>query len=160
MLIVFPFEIFICLSAEVPGLILRNALNFSPTTSYRQWVWLKGKLPMEGPSFWTGQPRALNVEYSRLKSLWLGAPEKQGGWPDETVCPCYRRLGSGSVTQNQSMFPGCFWSPIPEKQWSDVASGTLQMHRALCSKILTWIVLCRQCFWPPLLKSPLGPTAR
>lgn len=38
MLIAFPFENFICLSAEIPGLIPRNAIHFLPTTSHGQWA--------------------------------------------------------------------------------------------------------------------------
>lgn len=157
MLIAFPFESFICLSAEIPRLIPRNAIHFSPTTSYEQWVGLRGMLPKEGPSFWTWQPRTLNVEDGRKESLWMGALGKQGGQPDETVCTCYCRLGPQTASHSQSMLPRSLCSPLSEKQCCDIASHPPQMHRALYFKILPHIVLCRQCSWPPFIKISPGP---
>lgn len=121
MLIAFPFESFICLSAEIPGLIPRNAIHFSPTTSYGQWAGLKGQLPTEGPSFWIWQAGALNVEDGKKERLWMVTPGKQEVQSDGRVCIYYCRLGPVETSHSQSMCLGSLCSPPADKQSCHVA---------------------------------------
>lgn len=154
MLIAFPFESFICLSAEIPGLIPRNAIHFSPTESWTVGG-VKGELPTEGPSFWTWQPGGL--------WMWTMAKEKALGGNSGSMEASQREqwvhvtgVDLRGVSHRQSMFR-CACAPHYQR------NNVVKLPTALCrcagasSQDLAQDCSLKAVLWPPLSSFPLGP---
>lgn len=102
MLIAFPFESFICLSAEIPGLIPRNVIHFSPTTSHGQWAGVEAGAPYGGSFFLDTTARDSNCgRWQKRKTLGgsSGKAGRQAKWNSELML--LQGWSWGSVTQSK-----------------------------------------------------------